>query len=99
MSSQALSDYVGATPDDADFVQKCYDDASALVLSYVGSADVAEQLLNGAILETGSELFHRRNAPMGVSQYAAFDGSAIRIARDPLTPAYPILARAMVTGF
>jgi len=98
MSAETLSKYVGASPDDFSFVEECWEDAYQLVWNYVGTSDVPDQILNRAILETGSELFHRRNAPNGISQFASFDGSAVRVARDPMVGAYPILAKAMVVG-
>jgi hypothetical protein len=53
-----------------------------------------------AILECGSELFYRRNAPSGITQFATPDGqSAVRVARDPMVGAYPILAPYMAAGF
>jgi len=45
-----------------------------------------------ARIECGSELFHRRSAPNGIAQFATLDGgSAVRVARDPMIAAYPIL--------
>jgi hypothetical protein len=38
-----------------------------------------------------SELFHRRSAPNGVAQFASFDGSPIRVAKDPMNAVYPLL--------
>ena len=53
-------------------------------------------VLKRCYLEVGSELFNRRNAPMGVSQYATYDGAPINTARDPLVGVYPLLNRYMV---
>ena len=99
MSAEKLAQYVGATPEDQEFVTECWDDAYQLVWNFVGGADVPEQILERAILETGSELFHRRNAPSGIAQFASFDGAPIRVARDPMVGAYKILSKAMVMGF
>jgi hypothetical protein len=52
--------------------------------------------LKRCYLEVGSELFHRRNAPMGVAQYATYDGAPANTARDPLVGVYPLLNRYMV---
>jgi hypothetical protein len=89
---QSLKDYVGSThPDDA-FVSDCWDEATALVAKFVGTATVNADVLHRAKIECGSELFHRRSAPNGVAQFATLDGgSAIRVARDPMIAAYPIL--------
>lgn len=89
---QQLKDYVGATTPDDEFVGQCWDEAIALVTKFVGTATVDADVLNRAYLECGSELYHRRSAPNGVAQFATLDGgSAVRVARDPMVGAYPIL--------
>lgn len=96
---EELRDYVGASGVDNDFVEHCFDEATALVDAYVGDAVVDADALIRAVLECGSELYHRRSAPNGVAQFATLDGgSAIRVARDPMVGAYPILARWMPAG-
>ncbi len=91
MTSADLLSYVGASSEDAAFVSACWDQAVTLVDQFVAGANVPDDVLDRAYLETGSELFHRRSAPNGISQFAAFDGSAIRVARDPMVGAYPLL--------
>lgn len=87
-----LKAYVGATTPDDDFVDSCWHEAIALVTKFVGTATVNADVLNRAYLECGSELYHRRSAPNGVAQFATLDGgSAVRVARDPMVGAYPIL--------
>jgi len=89
---QQLKDYVGAAPNDDAFVEACWDEAVALVAKFVGTATVNADVLQRARIECGSELFHRRSAPNGVAQFATLDGgSAVRVARDPMVGAYPIL--------
>ena len=89
---QQLKDYVGSTTPDDEFVSNCWDEAVALVTKFVGTATVNADVLNRAYLECGSELYHRRSAPNGVAQFATMDGgSAVRVARDPMVGAYPIL--------
>lgn len=95
-----LKAYVGASHVDDDFVDSCWHEAIALVDKFVGSATVNADVLNRAYLECGSELFHRRSAPNGVAQFATLDGgSAVRVARDPMVAAYPILAPWVGLGF
>ena len=96
--TEALIEYVGADASQTDFVESCVDAAVGLVSQFVGSSDVPAGVLERAILEVGSEMFHRRNAPNGVAQFAV-DGSAIRVARDPMVGAYPLLARYVGGGF
>jgi len=91
MSSELLKEFVRASDADNGFIDQCWDEAVALVTVYVGSADVPTAVLNRAYIECGSELFHRRSAPMGVSQFASMDGQAVRVARDPLLGVYPLL--------
>lgn len=87
-----LKAYVGAPASDDAFVADCWTEASALVAKFVGTATVNADVLNRAKIECGSELFHRRSAPNGVAQFATLDGgSAVRVARDPMIAAYPIL--------
>lgn len=88
----ALKSYVGAHGNaDDDFIDACYHEAVALVTSYVAGATVPAEVLNRAYLECGSELYHRRSAPNGISQFASMDGGQVmRVARDPLIGVYPI---------
>lgn len=61
------------------------------------ATDAPEVIVDRAVIEVAADLFHRRNAPNGIvnAQFAGFDGApaAVRISRDPLAPAYPILRR------
>jgi hypothetical protein len=88
----------GKTGKDDDYIQECLDEATALVEAFIGSATVPDVAKDRAVLETLSELYHRRNAPNGLSQFAGYDGQAVRVARDPMVGAYPILGRFMVIG-
>jgi hypothetical protein len=98
MTYEDLKTYVGAKADSDAYVIACYDEATALVEAFIGASVVPASAKDRAILETGSELFHRKNAPNGLAQYAGFDGTPVRIARDPMVGAYPILSRYMVLG-
>jgi hypothetical protein len=94
-----LKAYVGASDADNAFVSDCYDEAHLLVDRYIGTATVPAAIISRAKEEVGSELFHRRSAPNGIAQFATLDGSsAVRVARDPMTPAYAILNRWMPSG-
>lgn len=93
-----LQEYVGAPAGDP-YVGKCWAQALQLVATYIGDAVVPEPVRQRAILEVGSELYHRRSAPNGVAQFAALDGAPVRVARDPMVGAYPILARYVGGGF
>ena len=87
-----LKAYVGAPASDDTFVADCWTEASALVAKFVGTATVNADVLNRATIECGSELYHRRSAPNGIAQFATLDGgSSVRVARDPMIAAYPLL--------
>ena len=94
MDSETLRNYIGASTEDDAFVNECLITAELLVNEYCGTkANVPQSVKERCYLEVGSELYHRRNAPMGVAQFATYDQSPIKIARDPLIGVYPILDR------
>lgn len=93
-----LLDYVGAATGDTDFVTACLAEAAALISVYVGGAEVPEPILDRATKEVGADLFHRRAAKNGIAQFATTDGAPVRINRDPMTAAYPILKRYLPGG-
>lgn len=95
-----LREYVGASTHDDAFIKSCVETAEALVTAYVGNTEIPAAILNRAVLEAGSELFHRRQAPNGIAQFANADGTpGIRVARDPMVAARPILAPFLPLGF
>lgn len=99
VSTTDLAEYVGAADPEDTYIQQVLDRASALVTAYIGQADVPEVIVDGATLETASELYHRRNAPNGVAQFASDDGGQpIFTARDPMIRAYPLLDRYVIRG-
>ena len=62
----------------------------------LGEKRLPVEVWDEAHLVAAAEIFHQRKAPNGVlnQQYSTGDGSAavpVRISRDPLKPAYPIL--------
>ncbi len=85
-----LQEYVGAPDSDAAFAVECFVEASMLVSKYVGAAEVPLEIRQRAMIEVGSELYHRRQAPMGIAQFSTID-NPVRIARDPMNAAYPLL--------
>jgi len=93
-----LKNYVGAPDSDDAFVETCFDDALSMVTVFVGQTYVPANILTRATLEVGSELYHRRSAPNGIAQFSTFDGTPIRVARDPMIGAYPLLNRYVGLG-
>lgn len=102
MDATNLAEYVGAPDSDSAYVEQCWDEADSLVTAYIGSIDPVIDLpiaiVDRATLEVGSELYHRRQAPNGVAQFSSFDGAPIRVARDPMLSAYPLLQRYLGAG-
>ncbi len=102
MGPEQLAEFVGATPDDAEYLASCWSEAVEAVNGFIGSdearAKVPPATLDRCYLAAGSELFHTRNAPNGVSQFAAFDGAPVRVRVDPLVPVYPLLRNHLVMG-
>lgn len=81
--------YVGT--DETDFPQECLTSGLALVTRFIGAKTVPVAIQDQATLIASSELFHRRSAPNGVAQFASFDGSPVRVAKDPMNAVYPLL--------
>jgi hypothetical protein len=86
--------YVGGT--DTDYAQSCLDSATDLVAGYIGSSVVPENIEDRAILETASELYHRKNAPSGIQAFAYDGAPAVRLNRDPMAQSYAALDKFVV---
>lgn len=86
--------------DDA-YVTACASEALALVRQLVGSsvATVPAEIRQRAVIEAGSELFHKRQAPNGISQFADAAGTPMRVARDPMNVARVILQPFLPLAF
>jgi hypothetical protein len=89
--------YVG-TKEDSTFVDNCLEVAGSLVSRYISDFDVKDEVVDQAVLITASEIFHRRQAPGGITQFADMSGSAVRVGKDPMNAAYEIL-RPFCGGF
>ena len=98
VTTQDVLDYVGADSTDESAAMKCLDEAIALVDAFVGVNVIPDTILDLATKVVAADLFDRSKAKNGIAQFASFDGAptTVRIARDPMAPAYPILRRAMV---
>ena len=94
-----LLEYVGAKDAQLVFVTECWDEALVLVTAYVDPVMIPAEILDRACLEVGAELFHRKSAKNGIAQFGAVDGQPVRIARDPMVAAYPLLDRFVKGGF
>ncbi|WP_328530772.1 hypothetical protein OG984_06455 [Nocardioides sp. NBC_00368] len=95
---EQVAEYVGSSGEYDILLTSCLAEAEVLVSSLVGSAVIPQVILDRAVLEVAADLFNRRNAPNGITsqQFATFNGvgtSPVRINRDPLAAAYPLLKR------
>lgn len=106
-----LARYVSAAPDD-EHVAACLAEASGLVAAELGAEEVdgvevtANTFLpvpaavrDRAVLEVAADLFYRRQTRLGVTGFADSDLNPLRVTRDPLAGARPILAPYMAGGF
>ena len=92
--AEALAVYVGDTKESSSaYVEQCAAEARSMIEKHVGTNEVPVVILDRAVLEVGAELYHRKTAPSGMKQFATeFGGSPVRIARDPMVAARPLLA-------
>ena len=93
-----LRNYVGAGQGDDEFLTDCLAQAQALITSYTRDTQVPLPVLEGCLLQVGSELYHRRNAPSGIAQFSSMDGTPMRVSKDPMASVYLILNRYVVGG-
>lgn len=93
---ETLKTHLRAGEDDDEFIERCFDDATDLVSDYVGDKYVPASRLALAILKTGSELYSQRDAPSGISQFSDMNSNPVRVARDPLVAAKPLLRKYVI---
>lgn len=98
VTPEDLRAYVGGSASDLEFITECLVQATELVDAYVASTVVPESIMDNAYLQTGSEIFNRRNAPAGIAQFSSFDGAPVRVSNDPMRSTYALLNRWVVQG-
>lgn len=102
MDWTALKDFLDSQTEEDTFVESCWDDARLLLETATANAfrPVPDSLMDRMTLEVGSELYNRKSAPSGGSQYQTYEGGTfpVRSPRDPLTQVRPMLAM-FVVGF
>lgn len=63
------------------------------------STVVPPEIVEGCTLTVASELYHRRQAPSGIAQFATpGTASPMRLARDPMASVYSVLAPWLGAG-
>lgn len=85
-----LAEYVHAPAGDA-YATQCATEAAAMVTGEIGEHAVPAEVKARAVLEVGAELFHRRQSRNGIAGLDSPEVAPMRIARDPMKAAMPIL--------
>ncbi|MFD6092416.1 hypothetical protein ACFWGN_09885 [Oerskovia sp. NPDC060338] len=101
ISGADLITYANAADVDLEYADGCAEAAMALVDNFISIGSVPESVLRRSYLVVAAEMFEQRNAPSGIRQFAGegYDGGGMRVARDPMTGAYPILRPFLAGGF
>lgn len=94
--------YVEAIGEDADYARRSQAEAEDLVYPFIGGKSnpygVPQTSIERAVLEVGADLFYRRLARNGIASFEGMEIQPVRLNRDPMSAAYPILRRHLVTG-
>lgn len=90
-----------ATAPAVAFVEACTKEAQGLVTVAASGTwtDIPASVLDRAIIEVAADLYHRQSTRLGVSGFADNDLNPVRITRDPMAAARPILAPYLAGGF
>lgn len=88
--TRRLADYVGDDRHQTR-LETCTAEATALVDQHTAGATVPGTVRDRAVLECAAELYNRADAPNGIKSFAE-DGTTVRVARDPMVAARPLLA-------
>jgi hypothetical protein len=100
VSAPDLAAYVKVPDADDEYVASCLDQAQTMVATLIGSAVVPMPLSDRAVLETGAELYNRRDATNGyINNFTTDSGGAARVRVDPLIPARALLSPYLGFGF
>lgn len=86
--------YLGDAPE-TDFLSDSVLEAIALVDRHCQAApdSVPALIRDRAIVKVAAELYEQQNAPSGVRNFADMEGvTPVRVARDPMVAARPLLA-------
>lgn len=96
MGPEDLNKYVGGTYEHSAEAERNWELASVMVDKYIGAKTIPPVVRDEAILQVAAELMDRGNGPVApnVGQFAV--GTPLRVARDPMAPAYGILKRWVV---
>lgn len=98
----AIEWYVEAIGEDEDFAKRSEYEAKELVYEFIGGEanpyGVPKSSIERAVLEVGADLFYRRLARNGITTFDGVDVEPVRLNRNPMSAAYPILRPHLVSG-
>ena len=101
MDWQSLKSFIGSEDvnDDA-YIVDCWNEAVLMIdlATIKAFRPIPPAIKDRLYLEVGNELFNRKNAPSGGSQFAVFDGGTqpVRGPRDPMSQVRPIIRQYVV---
>ena len=92
----SLKSYIGSEDVNEDtYIQECWNEAVLMIdLALIKAfRPVPVAIKDRMYKEVGSELYNRKNAPSGGSQFATFDGGTqpVRGPRDPMSQVRPMI--------
>ena len=98
-----LAEYVQAvSTEDQAHAESCTAEAAALVAHALGENnpfDVPDEIVDRCVLEVGAELYYRKRTRHGISSFDGVEGAMpLRISRDPMTAAWPLLRQFIPFG-
>lgn len=102
-AASTLAEYVNAVAtEDVAHAASCAAEAAVLVNNAIGTDNpyvVPEEIVARCVLEVGSELYYRKSSRHGISSFDGIEGAMpLRISRDPMTAAWPLLRRFIPFG-
>ncbi|MST49493.1 hypothetical protein [Mobiluncus porci] len=102
IGASSLASHMGAGASlETDALRAVWLEGYEMIRAWCGDQGetVPGAILNRAILEVASELWARRSAPGGIlAQYADLGAAPVRLARDPMLGARPLLAPYLKAG-
>ncbi len=90
--------YCGAPMADDVFLTGLLAEAQALITAYIRDTRIPESVMDNCVTQVTRELWFRRDAPAGITQFASMDGVGLRVSTDPLISVYPLLDRYVQRG-
>jgi len=93
VTPQALATYVQTDyASETAYLTQCVEEAEEMISDHTTGATVPPKTRRRAVMEVSADLYYRRKTRNGVADFDGMENAApVRVARDPMTAAYPIL--------